>query len=592
MDKIDHQFEKIEEKLRKSFLGIKQDISNLNENIKKISKNSEKTKANFESDKESLKQEIKQLKDKKEKSSQKDTEKLEKNILDLTNYVSGLKKNITDLKDNQDKQSDVKNLIEFNELKSQISDLKDSIDNIKFPEQKDNSKEFFEISKKLGAEIETLRKEVKAIKIPAQKDYSGDLNELAKEIGEIKGLRINKKYLDKEISRTKQDINDKIGELEEKQQELENSIEQKTKSPLVFSLKNEVKSLRNQIEQETEKYEGFLSKIKEENRKLREEVKSENEEMRNQLAVMKGRITRLSSTTPEKEEIIEREPFEWPKINKNFLIMFFSILVVAIILLGIMFFVNPTIKAKYEPLDIVAKNITGLPMTIYLHQNPIFTISGWESKISYANNIDRITGKNNTGWFLEEPIIINESKMESNRYVSIRISNESKAITETQFDYTFFKDKPYFKIQLSAFAVNNSKLGPAQYGFVIKGYDVYLSNGTILKNDNNVTDLNETTSRDGSVYPIDSANYEVFFNSNSSNAIILYSKDNSTFINNFYWNVFLVYENLKGNGYSPVYIMVLEKTQLNFIDEKWRITSKEYSGDLEQYINKSVLAMS
>ena len=341
MDKIDKYFEKIEEKLKKSFSGIKEDIVNIKESINAINENSKENKSDFEKDKESLKQEIKQLKEKKEKSIQKDTEKLEKNIIELTNYVSELKNDVQYLKNNQEKQNDVKNLIEFNELKSQISDLKDSIENIKFPEQKDNSKEFFEIAKKLGSEIEILRKEVKEIKIPFQKDYSEDINELAKEIGEIKGSWINKKYLDKELSRTKQNIDDEITELEEKQREIENSIEQKTKSPLIFALKNEVKELKKQIEEETEKYEGFLSKIKTENKRLREDIKSENEELKNEISLLKGRITRLYSVTPEeRKEIVKEERLTEETKKIVFKSLKIAIIIIPLLLIGFIFYSN------------------------------------------------------------------------------------------------------------------------------------------------------------------------------------------------------------------------------------------------------------
>lgn len=322
----------------------------------------------------------------------------------------------------------------------------------------------------------------------------------------------------------------------------------------------------------------------------------EIQEIKNQITYLKGRLDSLQKIPVEKEGVIARKPFRLPKINsrkrsKEFIILPASILLVILILAGIVFFVRPTVEAKYEPLDVVAKNTSGLPMDIYLHQNRLFTISGWESKINYNNKLDRIAGNNVTGWFFEDSVVLTENKTWNNKFVSVSIDNDSN-ITQAKFDYTLFKKKPYFKMQLTANAENNSKLNQAHYGFVIKGYDIYLKNGIILENDNNITTLKGITNRTGSLHEINSTNYQIFHDTATNRSIIIYSEKPTIFLDSFYWNVYWVYVNGTSGQYPPLYVIILENFNLTFSDGKWQVQSKYYSGELEQYINKSVLAMS
>jgi hypothetical protein len=276
---VDISLKKIEERIRKSFIGIREDIGSLRGELASIK--------NKEGDKE-----------------------LEKNILDLTSYVSGLKGEIKEIR--QDKQkpdtSDVKTLIEFNELKSQISDLKESIENIKFPKQE---------------------------------DYSQDINDIAGEIGELKGSAISKKYLDKEILKTKEKFNEKLKGIEVNQKELEISINRKAKQPLVSLLKSEVKQLRIQTEEETQKYESLLSEMKKETLNIRKETEKSKNELREEIVDMKRKIAKLYSATPEeRKQIIIKEKVSEETKKKIYNSIKFLAIIIPFLLIGYIAYSN------------------------------------------------------------------------------------------------------------------------------------------------------------------------------------------------------------------------------------------------------------
>lgn len=258
MDRIDKRFSEIEEKLKKSFSSMKDDILKVSESIEAFNENSEaklkEIKEQYNTGQESSKQHLKQLAEfkqlaekqqaDKDKKSIDEINRLTKNIIDLTDYVSNLKEELELLKkqkqtreikgkEDEIERSDVKSLIEFNELKSQISELKDIVENIEIPKQKDYSQEIKNIRDSLNENVEgmdkrfkELHKEIKNARreipkeprwLKEQKDYSQDINQLAREIGEIRGTIVNRRYLERETFKIDEKFSEKTKELEQKQ---------------------------------------------------------------------------------------------------------------------------------------------------------------------------------------------------------------------------------------------------------------------------------------------------------------------------------------------------------------------------------------
>lgn len=600
MDKTDKYFEKIEERLKNSFSGIKEDISKITKNIKEISENTQENEENLSKEQESLKKEVKQLKDKKEDNSE--IKKFSKNITELAGYFSELKDEIRELKKAKPetkRESNVKELIEFNEVKSELAELKELIEDIKMPQQKDYSKDISLLSERIDNfdnSVSDIIKSVKSIKIPSQKDYSNDLNELAKEIGEIKGSFISRKNLDRESEKLKEKFSEKIMDLEGKQRELENKFEQSDKAPIIYSLKQEIKQLRNQLENSEQKSDSILSDIRKENKKFKEELQESNEELKNQVAYLKGRISILQKApgkVEEKQEEVKeyKKSFEFSKPSKNFVVILISIILVVAIIAGIMTLAQPAIKTKYNYLDILSDNSSYLPMNVYYKQLFLFNIYGWEGKLSYNSTEKRVTGDSEFALFNKNSSRLEQSKiLSSTKLLNFKLNNFNSSVLESDYNYTLYKNKPYFKVQFLADTINNSNLGSAAYGLVLTKYDIYLANGTITLNDNNVITINETQVINGSSFSINNSKYEIFFNPETNKSIIFYSPDVLRFDNSFYWNVHWVYVSGNNGVYSPLYVIVLEDAQLTY-KNGWQVKSKYYSGDLEQYINKSVTAM-
>ncbi|MBA3064709.1 hypothetical protein FP803_04705 [Candidatus Woesearchaeota archaeon] len=290
-------------------------------------------------------------------------------------------------------------------------------------------------------------------------------------------------------------------------------------------------------------------------------------------------ILEIVKEFPKEKPIKEASKIKFPK-NK-YLILSISVFLVFVILFSIILFVEPSEDIKYQHLDVVASNSTGLPMSIYYKQNKIFIINGWESKLIYSEKEDRIAGNNKTGWFFEDPITITDKKTLDNKYSSV-VMDSKNDITKAKFDYFLFKRKPYFKIQFSAQTQDNSKLGLMAYGFNLKEYDIYIPHGTKLENDNVVTKTDETTLREGSTHEFDNINYEIFHNPETNLSIVIYGKEIEIFKNSFYWNVYWVYVGGNDGIYEPIYFIILEDSELNYEEGAWQVKLKYYDGELTE----------
>jgi hypothetical protein len=333
------------------------------------------------------------------------------------------------------------------------------------------------------------------------------------------------------------------------------------------------------------------------------------------------------------------------EIPKKHHIFILAGIIILFVILTILLFSSPKIKLKYNPLDVITHESTSLPMDIYYNQNKIFLISGWESKLQYDNNELRVSGnlgqketfeingknysiydgsnkieiKETTqtdsipnSWFYNNQFNILEQQARSNKIINVSLLN-GQEINSANYNYLFYKNEPFFKIQFSAKTNNTEKLGEMAYGISLKDYNILLPNGTIKLNDNGREILEEekqilfegkeTTSeeilnkipeedkemisRSGSTF-ISKEKYQIFFK--KEKAIIIYSPKIIEYKNSFYWNVYWAYVNEENGIYSPLYLIVLENPEFEY-ENGWNVKSKHFSGNIEEYINKSVETM-
>ncbi|MBS3088395.1 hypothetical protein J4402_01300 [Candidatus Pacearchaeota archaeon] len=353
-----------------------------------------------------------------------------------------------------------------------------------------------------------------------------------------------------------------------------------------------------------------------------------------------------------KEETREKISGVEKSINKKWIVLGSIVLVLAAVLI-ISFATTPPVEAKFKDIDVIVKDTTGLPGDIYYKGTNLFTLTGWESKLEYDGKEDRLFGKESykelvfdengeaytvisldkeirleplttnpeevtrIGWFTDlEKITVNEETSWDEKKVDVLLG--SGEIEGAGFDYNFYKKKPYFKIKFNA--DENEKLGDFAYGFTMKGYDVLLENGTWLKNDNEVVEIEQTpeiilnksgsattdisdelrenvlnkinvnqkvTTRSGSASDVSDSKYEIFYNPEEEKAIIVYSPESAQFKNSFLWNVFWVYTPYD-DGYAPVYFIVVEEPELLHGGNDWYIESEQYAGSVNDYISKVV----
>ncbi len=365
---------------------------------------------------------------------------------------------------------------------------------------------------------------------------------------------------------------------------------------------------------------------------------------------------------PKKPEVSNKDityskekPMEEEKHSNNLkpskFVVFLIGIIIILVILGIIFYLNynPS-KIKYQYLDIEAKNVSGLPILVYYNSQQLFSFSGWESMLT-INSKDRLFGNEQykkiifddqgkaytqivlddqirleplstdptkattIGWFASlSNLNIKDKFNKNNKEILISLNTDE---LNSNITFKIFENKLYFSAFFSAEGENNSELGDFALGFVSPGYDIYLPNGTILLNDNNVTNLDkplnlvilgnitpeanksliqrvsqETLSKNsiaraGTYHSLQDLEYEIFYKNGTG--FIVFSEDGfNDFENLFQWNVFRIYASPLENKYPKIYFIVLDNVALTY-DEKsssWSVKDKYFKGLVDDYINQ------
>ena len=375
-------------------------------------------------------------------------------------------------------------------------------------------------------------------------------------------------------------------------------------------------------------------------KKRREEIKKED-----------NAPSKIVKFIKKEEDKIEQVIVQEVKLHKGIVVGISVVLILLIV--GIIVYANydPS-KIRYQYIDIEAKNASGLPMSVYYKSKPLFSLSGWESTLEYQDEKDRLYGNEQykkivfddqgkaytqitldnqirieplttdpakvtrIGWFANsDEININNNIEKGYKEVPINLENEN---LNSEIRYILFRKEPYFTADFYSKVENESELGDFGYGFVASGYNIYLPNGTVLINDNNVTKLDknvdvvitgnatdnakealkqkipsETLSRNaverkGTSYDIKDIEYEIFYK-NGTGFIVFSDFPNNEFEILFQWNVFRIYVASFENGnYSRAYFIILDNANISYDKDKstWKISDKYFNGDVDDYITK------
>ena len=246
-----------------------------------------------------------------------------------------------------------------------------------------------------------------------------------------------------------------------------------------------------------------------------------------------------------------------------------SVLIVVLVVLGIS---SNRIIDEFKPILVENNEKITSPINIDIGDNKI-VFNGWEGIISINKEGKRILGpkERNISYFYYDEHI---KKIEENR---VFWYNESKDPKEIGYSINNPQFKPYLKLQM--FANTEKELGKAGYGFVLKGFNIYLPNGIILENDYSNIDGNLTgTNHKNEV------EYEIFYNEKD---VIIIAGDFDYIDNLFRWEVFRPYiSNHENKFFSPLYIIYIKNVELNFENDSWIVNSKQFTGNVEDYIEE------
>jgi len=227
------------------------------------------------------------------------------------------------------------------------------------------------------------------------------------------------------------------------------------------------------------------------------------------------------------QEIREIEKKVERDLKKHWII-FGSISIIILIFIGIYFFNEPDSEIKFNPLDAIVYNSTGLNLNFYHKGEVLFSMSGWQFKLVNGDKEDRLLGKEEykqivfddngkaytiiplddkiqleplssnpekvikIGWFTKlEQIIINQEATINKKRIDILFSSGESSINEAEYIYDFYNNKPYFKNEFSVL-IETGNLGEFAYCIDIKDYNIYLPDSTILENDNKLIDEGKT----------------------------------------------------------------------------------------------------
>lgn len=310
--------------------------------------------------------------------------------------------------------------------------------------------------------------------------------------------------------------------------------------------------------------------------------------------------------------------------------------ILIILMLSLIFLIGnskaPTLYNK--PVQIITKDNTENPISIYNYKDSLIGFNGWEILLDYKqqdrglgtnyqfelnekqyklykdeNNLlflDKISPK---GFFYKETdfkAIEDISKNEKRVYWYNEEKDPSKIGYIFTIQKTLFSTKPYFKLQLFADTKNPERLKEAGYGMIIKGYAIYLPNGTILKNDHKRIETDKPKDiilngikqdptkpefqnivenkiiLKGTNYK-NNVSYQIFYN--NEKAIILWGEFD--YIDNlFKWEVFRPFFTKKEseNTFKPLYIAILNEATLNYQNNTYIIDSEEFKGEINSLI--------
>src|SRR3989344_6506889 len=248
-----------------------------------------------------------------------------------------------------------------------------------------------------------------------------------------------------------------------------------------------------------------------------------------------------------------------------------SIILVILVVIGIS---TSNIIDEFKPILIGNDERISSTVNINMDDNKL-AFSGWEGFLYIDNEtkIVRILGakERDISHFYNEE---DSKKIEENK---VYWHNETKDPKEIGYVIKNPEFKPYLKLQM--FVKTEKELEKSGYGFILRNFNIYLPNGTILKNDY----LNIEGNLTGTNYK-EKVQYEIFFN--EKDAIII-AGDFDYIDNLFRWEVFRPYISKHENGvFSPLYVIYIKNAELNFENDSWIVNSKQFTGNVEDYIEE------
>ena len=199
-----------------------------------------------------------------------------------------------------------------------------------------------------------------------------------------------------------------------------------------------------------------------------------------------------------------------------------SVLIVVFVVIGIS---SSKIIEEFKPILVGNDDRVTGPININVDDNKL-AFNGWEGFL-YTDNetkIVRILGskERKISYFYNEE---DSKKIEGNK---VYWYNETKDPSGIGYIITNPEFKPYLKLQM--FANTEKELEKAGYGFILRKFNIYLPNGTILENDYSNIDGNLTGTNNKN-----EVKYEIFYNGKYA---IVIAGDFDYIDNLFRWEVF------------------------------------------------------
>lgn len=221
----------------------------------------------------------------------------------------------------------------------------------------------------------------------------------------------------------------------------------------------------------------------------------------------------------------------------------------------------------HNDLRLISDGISKNAGSLFYKTEKVLDFDAGEGRISINGTSNRVAGDDSSGLFSRNDLKkVTISEAPDSYYMDSSWTNPTKNPATAGYLFSLPKNNQYLKVYM--YLNSSEKPFAMTPGFIADGYDIYLKNDTILRNDRKSTIISAMDE------------YEIFYKNNT--AFILASKDVSYMHHLFEWQVFRPVLSHQ----APLYFIYFPNISLDIINNIIYIKSDVYCGSADDYVRE------